>query len=106
MHKQVELRIGNKITLHEKIIQGHSHQYDLCDCVLDIVFAYDAGVDCVCDYVGNGEPDIRWNKFIGRLILVAAKNSEWGQAFLIGGGIVMLIGAGICGPVLLMSGMG
>ena len=45
------------------------------------------------------------NVFVG-LILIAAKNQEWGQAFLIGGGSVMLIGAGICGPVLFMSGMG
>lgn len=44
------------------------------------------------------------NLFVG-LILVAAKNNEWGQAFLIGGGIVMLIGAGICGPILLGVGV-
>ena len=42
------------------------------------------------------------NLFVG-LILLAAKNNEWGQAFLIGGGIMMLIGIGICGPLLMTS---
>lgn len=45
------------------------------------------------------------NLFVG-LVLLAAKNNEWGQAFLLGGGIVMLIGAGICGPMLFGAAMG
>ncbi len=45
------------------------------------------------------------NLFVG-LILLAAKNNEWGQACLIGGGIVMLIGAGICGPMLFAGSIG
>ena len=39
--------------------------------------------------------------FIG-LIVIIAGSKEWGQAWLIGGGVLFLLGVGICGPMLIV----
>ena len=40
------------------------------------------------------------NLFIG-LILTAAGKNQWNQAFLISGGVLFLLGVGICGSMFL-----
>ena len=40
------------------------------------------------------------NLFVG-LIFIALKKTEWSQAFLIAGGVLFLLGVGICGPMFI-----
>ena len=35
------------------------------------------------------------------LVLIAISKQEWGQAFLLSGGVLFLLGVGICGPMFL-----
>jgi hypothetical protein len=43
--------------------------------------------------------------FLIALILIAVENKEWMQAFFIASGVLLLIGLGVCGPMLMFSAM-
>jgi hypothetical protein len=43
--------------------------------------------------------------FLTALILIAVENKEWMQAFFIASGVLLLIGLGVCGPMLMFSAM-
>ena len=43
--------------------------------------------------------------FLTALILIAVENKEWMKAFFIASGVLLLLGLGVCGPVLMFSAM-